>query len=74
MTINDRIARLTEQLAKENTGKILVVFADGRKGYMDAGACIDLISTTNIDQIGRFEGGGKGNGLLLDLLNGILET
>lgn len=74
MNINDRIARLTEQLAKENTGKITAVFADGTKRRLTGGECIDLIAAGNTDNIGRLEGGGKGNGLLVDLLNGILET
>lgn len=73
MTINDRIARLTEQLAKENTGKITAVFADGTKRQLTGGECIDLVMNS-LDKVGRFEGGGKGNGLLVDLLNGLLEV
>lgn len=71
MTINSRIDRLMEQLAKENIGKITVVFSDGSKRQLSGGECIDLV-VGNTDNIGRFEGG-KGCGLLVDLLNGLLE-
>ena len=72
MTINSRIDRLMEQLAKENIEKITVVFSDGSKRRLSGGECIDLVAG-NTDNIGRFEGGGKGNGLLVSLLNGLLE-
>lgn len=69
--IESRIARLTEQLARDTTSKITVVFADGTRRLMDGGECIDLIMG-NTANIGRFECG-KGCGLLVDLLNGLLE-
>lgn len=72
MTINSRIDRLMEQLTKESIGKITVVFSDGSKRRLSGGECIDLVAG-NTDNIGRFEGG-KGCGLLVDLLNGLLEV
>lgn len=71
-SIEARIARLMEQLARETTNKITVVFADGTRRLMDGGECIDLIMG-NTANIGRFEGGGGGCGCLTDLLNGLLE-
>lgn len=71
-SINSRIDRLMEQLAKENKEKITVVFSNGSKRQLSGGECIDLVAG-DITNIGRFEGG-KGCGLLTDLLNGLLEV
>ena len=74
MTISSRIDRLIKQLAQDSSGKITVTFSDGSKRRLSGGECIDLIAAGNTDRIGRFEGVGKGNGLLPDLLNGLLEV
>lgn len=73
MTINSRIDRLIKQLAQGSCGEITVTFSDGSKCRLSGGECIDLIAAGNTDNIGRFEGG-KGSGLLPDLLNGLLEV
>lgn len=72
MTINDRLDRLINQLAQDSNGKIVATFSDGSKRRLSGGECIDLVAG-NTDNIGRFEGG-KGCGLLVDLLNGLLEV
>lgn len=74
MTINSRIDRLIKQLAQNCCGGVTVTFSDGSKHRLSGGECIDLISSDDTTYIGRFEGGGKGNGLLADLLNGLLEV
>ena len=73
MTINSRIDHLMKQLAQDCCGDITVTFSDGSKRRLSGGECIDLIAAGNTDSIGRFEGG-KGSGLLPDLLNGLLEV
>lgn len=72
MTINSRIDRLTKQLAQDSREKITVTFSDGSKRQLSGGECIDLV-TGSTDNVGRFEGG-KGCGLLVDLLNALLEV
>lgn len=72
MTINSRIDRLINQLAQDSSGKITVTFSDGSKCRLSGGECIDLVMNSP-DKVGRFEGG-KGSGLLPDLLNGLLEV
>lgn len=73
MTINSRIDRLIKQLAQDSCGKNTVTFSDGSKRRLSGGECIDLIAAGNTANIGRFEGG-RGCGLLADLLNGLLEV
>lgn len=71
-SIEYRLTRLVEQLAKSSASKIRVTHADGHTEYLTAGECIDLIMG-DVSGIGRFEAVGPGNGLLSDLLNALLE-
>lgn len=71
-SIETRISRLMDTLARETANKITVVFSDGTRQLMDGGECIDLVMG-DIANIGRFEGG-SGCGILTDLLNGLLEA
>lgn len=70
--LSARLDRLLEQLAKSSASKIRVTYASGHREYLTAGECIDLIMG-DVSGIGRFEAIGPGNGLLSDLLNGLLE-
>lgn len=72
MTINSRIDRLMKQLAQDNSGKITVTFSDGSKRKLSGEECINLI-VRDAASVGRFEGG-KGYGLLPDILNALLEV
>ncbi len=71
-SIESRLTRLVEQQAKSSASKICVTYADGHTHALTAGECIDLIMG-DVSGIGHFEAIGPGNGLLPDLLNGLLE-
>lgn len=70
--VESRLTRLVEQLAKSTTSKIRVVYADGHTEYLTAEECVDIVMG-DASGVGRFETAGPGNGLLPDLLNGLLE-
>lgn len=70
-SIASQLDRLLTQLVEDSEDKITVTFADGTRRMLDAGDCISLIHN-DAGNIGRFEGAGRG--LLVDLLNAILEV
>ncbi len=71
-SILSRLQYIQEQLEREGSEKISVIFTDGTTRLLDGGECIDLIYS-DPDSVARFEGRGDGSGQLSDLLNGILE-
>lgn len=71
-SIESRLTRLVEQLVRDGTGKVTVIFADGTRRMMDGGEAVDLV-LSQPDNIGRVTATGNRNGLLPGLLNGLLK-
>lgn len=72
MSVLSRLARLQVAAESAKNGKIAVIFRDGTVKLLDGGACIDLVMSAP-DAVEGFEARGKGNGLLPDLLNDLLN-
>lgn len=71
-SIESRLGRLVEQLVRDGTDKVIIIFADGTRRMVDGSEAVDLV-LSQPDKVGRVTATGNRNGLLPDLLNGLLE-
>lgn len=71
-SVEARLTRLVEQLAADSGGKLKIVFADGHVELLNGADAVDLV-LSRPDMVGRVVALSNKNGLLPDLLNGLLE-
>lgn len=74
MNIQERLKRLELLEGKRNSGSVLLTFSDGTTRRMQAAGTIPLLCSPHPGNIVDISGsGGTDNGLMVELLRGLIE-
>jgi hypothetical protein len=72
-SIEKRIERIERVLDQRGVMYATVVYADGTTGNVPLADCIELVKDKAVSEINAKDGVRIGNGLLLELLQGLTE-